>query len=73
MLAEQPDHVRCLYRRGAAHPALQDHELAEADLSRVLQLEPGNAAAAKQMALLERRKRDLDQHTANFMTKYFQQ
>ena len=73
VLTEQPDHVRCLYRRGAAHLALQDLEEAEKDLRRVLELDPGNAAAAKQMALLERRKRDLDQRTANFMTKYFQQ
>ena len=73
VLTEQPDHVRCLYRRGAAHLALQDLEEAERDLMRVLKLDPGNAAAAKQMALLERRKRDLDQRTANFMTKYFKQ
>ena len=73
VLAEQPDHVRCLYRRGAAHLALQDHEEAERDLRRVLALDPGNSAAVRQMAQLERRKRDVDQHTANFMTKYFQQ
>ncbi|XP_043223981.1 FK506-binding protein-like [Amphibalanus amphitrite] len=73
VLIEQPNHVRCLYRRGAANLALQDHEDAERDLRRVLELDPGNAAATRQMALLDKRKRDVDQHTANFMTKYFQQ
>ena len=48
VLEVQSDNVKALYRRGRALTAINEHEKAEADLVRALELEPDNRQIARQ-------------------------
>mmetsp|Transcript_36792 Transcript_36792/g.95331 ORF Transcript_36792/g.95331 Transcript_36792/m.95331 type:complete len:481 (-) Transcript_36792:62-1504(-) len=52
-LALDPHNVKALFRRGCAYFNAEKWELARADFEQVLQLEPGNEAAARELARLE--------------------
>lgn len=45
-----PNHVKSLFRRGAARAKLLEYDEAKEDLKRALELEPTNAAAKKELA-----------------------
>jgi predicted TPR repeat methyltransferase len=53
VLRVDPDSVKGLYRRGVAWKALGEGGKAAADLSRVLQLDAGNSAAAKELNVVK--------------------
>ena len=53
-LAVDPGCVKALYRRAATHRALGDVDSARDDLRAALGIEPGNAAARRELALVRR-------------------
>ena len=52
-LAIDQKNVKSLYRRGQAYLKLSEHEEAQKDFNAVIALEPHNAAAKKQIALID--------------------
>ena len=63
--------TKALFRRGQAFMELQDYEQAQFDFELCLSLEPSNKAVQKQLELLTGKRRKLDSHYANAMSKMF--
>ncbi|HEX2450852.1 MAG TPA: tetratricopeptide repeat protein [Gemmatimonadales bacterium] len=51
-LARQPDHIELLLARGRAHGQERQYDAAEADLRRVMRLQPAQAAAHFELGLI---------------------
>ncbi|XP_053235317.1 FK506-binding protein-like [Podarcis raffonei] len=70
-LALQPANTKALFRRGLAHDAMNDLEGAAQDLKGVLQVEPGNRAARRELERVMERIRARDAKLARAMQKMF--
>ncbi|XP_029441755.1 FK506-binding protein-like [Rhinatrema bivittatum] len=70
-LEREPCAVKALYRRAVAHAALNELEKAGVDLQEVLRLEPGNAAARRELRRLAEKARERDTEMAKKMRKLF--
>lgn len=70
-LALQPTNTKALFRRGLAYDAMNDLEGAAQDLKGVLQVEPGNRAARRELERVMERIRVRDAKLARAMQKMF--
>uniref|UniRef100_A0A8D0DT44 FKBP prolyl isomerase like n=1 Tax=Salvator merianae TaxID=96440 RepID=A0A8D0DT44_SALMN len=70
-LALQPANTKALFRRGLAYDAMNDLEGAAQDLKGVLQVEPGNRAARRELERVTERIRARDARLARAMQKMF--
>ncbi|XP_044275618.1 FK506-binding protein-like [Varanus komodoensis] len=70
-LALQPANTKALFRRGLACDAMNDLEGAAQDLKGVLQVEPGNRAARRELERVTERIRARDAKLARAMQKMF--
>uniref|UniRef100_H3AXW6 FKBP prolyl isomerase like n=1 Tax=Latimeria chalumnae TaxID=7897 RepID=H3AXW6_LATCH len=70
-LALEPGNIKCLYRRGLAYTAISEFDKAQADLRKVLELDPGNSAALQQQKLLQDKIRAQNAQLAKAMSKLF--
>ncbi|XP_061409019.1 peptidyl-prolyl cis-trans isomerase FKBP5-like [Lethenteron reissneri] len=75
-LEKDPRNEKALYRRGEAHAAQRDYELARADFERVLEVNPANGAARAHVAQCQRRLREQHERDkrvyANMFSKFAQ-
>uniref|UniRef100_A0A8C5RXN0 FKBP prolyl isomerase like n=1 Tax=Laticauda laticaudata TaxID=8630 RepID=A0A8C5RXN0_LATLA len=70
-LVLQPANPKALFRRGLAYDAMNDLEGAAQDLKGVLQVEPGNRAARRELDRVTERIRARDARLAQAMQKMF--
>nr|XP_060615505.1 FK506-binding protein-like isoform X1 [Anolis sagrei ordinatus] len=70
-LALQPANTKALFRRGLAYDAMNDLEGAAQDLKGVLQVEPGNRAARRELERVTERIKARDAKLARAMQKMF--
>ncbi len=70
-LSIDPDSVKLLYRRGWASLRLQNYDEAATDFLKVLELDPGNAAAVAKLNVIKSKKKDVDVRLGNAMKKLF--
>ncbi len=70
-LAIDKNSSKALFRRGQAFMALQDYELAQSDFDQCVLLEPNSKAVQTQIELLTTKRKKLDAHYAQAMSKMF--
>jgi FK506-binding protein 4/5 len=67
----EPQNVKCLFRRAQAHFARQSYEDARRDLQRVLEIEPNNEPAKKELGAVNAKIKEQEQKDKKFYSKMF--
>ena len=71
VLKDDPDHVKCLFRRGQAYMELNDFDLAKSDLLKAKKLDPNNPSIDSTLKILQTKIEARNAHYHNALKKMF--
>jgi len=70
VLQKEPENVKALYRRSVGNINLQNYEVALQDLKKALIIDPDNSQVKRQISIINKRQKQLDNQYAQAMKKF---